>query len=92
MSEARCGAVKNGVITLRCDQPQGHEGWHKATYSDNREITYLGAHHVTEITEHVSWEPVDHVREAVNHLFANRPPDTGAGEAERQAEVVSGDG
>jgi len=79
----KCGAVKNGGVTLRCTEPRGHDDprdgtpatWHKAIYTDHREITYVGARHVIHSEESVTWEPVDHVREATRHLFAGRRGD-----------------
>lgn len=71
----KCGAVKQGGVTLRCRLPEKHEGWHQADYTDHREIAYDGAHHVIDTVETVTWEPVDHVREAVRHLFEGRRSD-----------------
>jgi len=65
-----CGAPKDGGYRLHCELPAGHDGWHKAVYRDNREMTYLGSRHIVEMTETVTWEPVDHVREAVSRLMA----------------------
>lgn len=56
--DIRCYAPKRGVIDLRCELSDGHEGWHKAVYTDHREVVYDGAHHVIDITEKVTWEPI----------------------------------
>jgi hypothetical protein len=70
----KCGAVKQGGVTLRCELAEDHgTDWHRATYTDHREIVYDGAHHVIDMVETVTWEPVDHVKEAVRHMFADRP-------------------
>jgi hypothetical protein len=77
----KCGAVKHGGVTLRCgvrrdhDKPQdGKPGtWHMASYTDTREIVYDGSHHEIRTTETVTWEPVDHIREATRHILAARP-------------------
>ena len=74
--EARkCGDLKRGNIDLRCVLLPGHaEGpdatWHAATCIEHRTIEYDGARHEIYIRETVTWEPVDHVREAVRHLKA----------------------
>jgi hypothetical protein len=75
----KCRAVKHGGVTLHCTEPEGHDGgpdptWHKAVYSEHREVNYDGAYHVIDMTERVTWEPVDHVAEAVRHLTAKRGP------------------
>jgi hypothetical protein len=72
-----CRAIKNGMVSLQCELPDGHEGWHKGVYYDRSEVTYLGSHHVVERTETVTWEPLDHVKEAVRHMMADRHPDAG---------------
>lgn len=66
----RCYAVKQGRVTLTCELDEGHDGWHEATYTDHQEVTYQGARHVVDLTEAVTWEPVDHVAEAVRHITA----------------------
>jgi hypothetical protein len=67
---AVCGAPKEGGYRLHCELPAGHEpDWHKAVYHDHREVTYLGSHHVIEMTETVTWEPVDRFKEAMNRLL-----------------------
>jgi hypothetical protein len=77
-TEETCGAVKQGGVTLRCTEPKDHgESWHKATYTDHREIDYDGAHHVIHMVETVTWKPVDLIREATRHLMAGRPEVTG---------------
>jgi hypothetical protein len=75
MSEqlVRCGAVKHGGVTLHCTLPEKHEGWHKGDLTDHREIVYDGSHHVIHTVETVTWEPVDHIHEAVRHMLAGRP-------------------
>ena len=68
-SDRVCGAPKEGGYRLHCELPPGHEpGWHKAVYHERREATYLGSHHLIESTETVTWEPVDHFKEAMNRL------------------------
>lgn len=52
----RCYAVKHGRVDLTCELDEGHEGWHKATFTDHQEIIYQGAHHVVDMTETVTWE------------------------------------
>lgn len=77
-TEEICGAVKQGGVTLRCTEPEGHEpAWHKAVYTEHREIDYDGAHHVIHMVETVTWKPVDHIREATRHIMAGRPEVTG---------------
>jgi hypothetical protein len=77
MSEApapdagKCRAVKHGRVDLHCTLPWKHEGWHEADYADHQEITYDGARHTVDLTEHVTWEPVDAAKEAVRQLFPN---------------------
>lgn len=67
----KCRAVKHGGTTLLCGEPKDHGGtWHKATYTESREVVYDGSHHVIHMTETVTWEPVDHVREATRHIMA----------------------
>lgn len=74
----KCRAVKHGRVDLHCTEPKGHDGqrgpdyWHKATFTDHQEITYDGARHVIHSVETVTWEPVDHIREATRHLMAGR--------------------
>jgi hypothetical protein len=64
-----CGAPKDGGYRLHCELPPGHEpDWHKGVWHEHREVTYLGSHHVIELTETVTWEPVDRVKEALNRL------------------------
>jgi hypothetical protein len=75
-----CGAVKHGVIDLRCALEPGHNEaneerpatWHWATVIQRSDIEYPGAHHEIEHTETVTWEPVDHAEEAVRHMLAGR--------------------
>ncbi len=68
----KCRDVKHGRIDLHCTRTRGHEGWHEADYADHQEVTYDGARHTVHMTEHVEWEPVDHVKEAVRHIMAGR--------------------
>ncbi|HEV2376193.1 MAG TPA: hypothetical protein VGS19_28990 [Streptosporangiaceae bacterium] len=65
-----CRDVKHGRVTLLCELEEGHEGWHKAVYTQHEEVTYQGSHHVMDLTETVTWEPVDHLAEAVRHIAA----------------------
>ena len=79
MSE-ECGAVKHGVVDLRCSEERGHDEptqerpatWHEAVYVSRHEVDYPGAHHVVNVTETVTWEPVDHAAEASRHILAIR--------------------
>lgn len=65
-----CRDVKRGRVDLTCELPPGHEPeWHKAVCVSRQEITTHDTHHVVGITETVTWEPVDHVKEAVRHLM-----------------------
>lgn len=79
----KCGAVKHGGVTLRCGEPDGHAkdgSWHKAMFTEHRELVYDGAHHVIDTVETVTWEPVDYIREAVRHMMTGRseaPDDPG---------------
>jgi hypothetical protein len=76
----KCRAVKHGVVDLQCPLPPGHDReqdgtpgtWHGCEYSERREIDYGSARHVIVITETVTWEPADHVAEAVRHIMASR--------------------
>ena len=73
----KCRAVKHGGVTLHCTEDEDHDKgpdatWHRAVYHEHREVTYDGAHHVIDMTETVTWEPVDHVAEATRHLMAGR--------------------
>lgn len=76
----KCRDVKRGAVDLQCTLPLGHDKpgggqpgtWHEAMYTEHREVTYDGARHVIDLTEHVIWEPVDHVAEATRHLMAGR--------------------
>lgn len=74
----KCRDVKHSGVTLHCTEPEGHDDgpdatWHKAVYTDHREITYDGARHVLDTVETVTWEPVDRFTEAVRRLTAERP-------------------
>lgn len=71
MSEpvVKCRAVKHGGVPLHCSLPDKHEGWHKAVYTDSREIDYDGSHHEIHMTETVIWEPIDYI---TRHLLAGR--------------------
>lgn len=73
----KCRAVKHGRVDLHCTLPKDHAGdeWHQATFTAHQEITYDGAHHVIHSVETVTWEPVDHIREATRHLMAGRKED-----------------
>ena len=71
-SDGECRDIKQGRVDLHCVLPRGHEGWHVATYRDHQTITYDGARHEVTLTEEVTWEPVDHVREAVRRLMSDR--------------------
>jgi hypothetical protein len=80
-----CGAVKHGVIDLRCALERGHDEaneerpatWHWATVIQRSDIEYPGAHHEIEQTETVTWAPVDHAEEAVRHMLAGRKRQAG---------------
>ena len=42
----KCGAVKTGGVTLRCELDKDHAedgSWHKAVYTETREMYYDGA-------------------------------------------------
>lgn len=80
--EELCRVVKHGRVDLYCTRPDGHEGWHEAAFSDSQEIIYPGAHHIVRTEEHVTWEPVDHVKEAVRQLIKG----SRAGQDEERAE------
>lgn len=72
-----CRAVKHGGVDLTCELPDRHdespEGtWHHAVFTERRELTYAGARHVIEMTETVTWEPVDHVKESVRMLLKDK--------------------
>ncbi len=76
----KCRDLKRGRVDLHCTLPRGHADgkdgtWHEAMYTDHQMITYDGATHTVHVTEHVTWEPLDHVREAVRHLMAGRRDD-----------------
>lgn len=77
MSE-KCGAVKHGVVDLRCTEERGHDEsteerpatWHQAVYTSSHDVDYPGARHHAEVTETVTWEPLDHAAEAARHILA----------------------
>ena len=78
--EPKCRAVKHGRVELHCTKPRGHDSgddptWHEAVFTEHQEISYDGAHHVVDLREVVTWEPVDHVAEATRHLMAGRNRD-----------------
>jgi len=52
-----CEGRKHGIVDLVCGLPDGHEGWHEATYSHTQTVQYPGWVHRSTHTEHVSWEP-----------------------------------
>jgi len=73
----KCGDLKRGNIDLRCVLLPGHAvgpeaTWHAATCTENRIVEYDGARHEIHMRETVTWEPVDHMAEAVRHLIAGR--------------------
>ena len=72
VAEEKCRDIKRGYVDLHCTLPKDHPEWHHATFTDHREVTYDGGHHVIHTVESVTWEPADHIREAVNHLMAGR--------------------
>ena len=62
-AKERCGSIKHGGVTLQCTEPAGHEpDWHRSVFTDHREISYDGAHHVVDITEVVTWDPAAFAR------------------------------
>jgi hypothetical protein len=74
----KCRAVKRGGVDLHCTEDEGHDkgpaaAWHRATYREHREVSYDGSHHVVDMVETVTWEPVDEVAEVVRKLMKNRP-------------------
>jgi hypothetical protein len=79
-TKPRCRATKHGGIDLTCELEQDHDRgesptWHEATYTEHREATYQGARHVMNVTEHVTWEPVDQVKEAMRLMMKDKPRD-----------------
>jgi hypothetical protein len=76
----RCRAMKHGRVDLTCALERDHDRgenptWHEALYADHQEVTYPGSRHVLDITEHVTWEPVDGITEAVRQITKDRPRD-----------------
>lgn len=75
-----CRAVKHGRVDLTCELEQDHDRgdgptWHEATCTEHREVTTQDARHVIDITEHVTWEPVDIGREVTRLLTRDQPRD-----------------
>ena len=69
----KCRAVKHGGVTLHCTDDEDHDKgpgatWHKAVCRERREVTYDGSHHVIDMTETVTWEPVDEAAEIARRL------------------------
>jgi hypothetical protein len=72
--------TKHGRVDLTCELEQDHDRgenptWHAANYTDHQEVTYPGARHVLHLTEYVTWEPVDQVKEAVRLMMKDKPRD-----------------
>ena len=69
----RCYEPKQGRVDLTCELADGHEGWHKATYTDHQEVVYQGAHHDVHLTETVTWEgSKPQIAAALRHITAKR--------------------